>query len=336
MPESPVAVRGIGYDAGVLYELDFESHPGWRADRVRDDLRAIRERLGCTHVLVMATDIDRLLETARIAREEGLGVWLQPRLFDRTRDEVAAKLAVVAERAERLRLELGEVSLNVGCELSLSVRGFVPGATFVARGTLLPFFAWLLPVANHRLRGYLRRLAAIARERFHGPLSYGAGEWERPDWSVFDVVGLDAYRDASNRWRFADDLRHAVSRHHAAGRPVYVFEFGTCAYRGAAARASQAAMVLRERGGALAVPPGLLRDEGEQARYLDELLDVFVEAGVDGTFVYAYSEPGLPRSEVAERDLDLASYGIVAVDADGGRHPKEAFTTLAERYGGSG
>lgn len=302
MPDPSSPVHGIGYDAGVLYDGDFDSRPVWESDDVRTDLRAIRHRLGCDAVLVMATDIDRLLDTARMAREEGLSVWIQPRLFDATRAQVTTHLAEVAERAESLRLEHGgRVSLNIGCELSLSARGFTPGRTFSSRGALLPLFSMLLPLVNLRLRRFLRQLAGVARDRFAGPISYGAGQWEHPDWAIFDVVGLDAYRDASNAWRFAKALRRAVERHHIAGRRVYVFEFGTCSYAGAAENASQASDVLDET------------------------------AGVDGTFVWGFSEPALTRSDVPGRDLDIASYGIVAPLSDGTWQPKHAFETIVGR-----
>ncbi len=335
MAERAFTVQGIGYDAGVVYEGDFDSNPHWRPPDVRRDMRAIRDRLGCDTVLVMATGVDRLLETARIAREEHLAVWLQPRLFDARPAQVRQHLEETAGRAEALRDELGDVHLNVGCELSLSVRGFVPGPTFMTRGAVLPFVAVGLPLVNLRLRSFLAQLVAVARRRFGGLLSYGAGEWERPDWSLFDVVGLDLYRDASNAWRFAGSLRRTVERQHAAGRQVYVFEFGTCAYAGAAENASQAARVLREVAGELQVPASLVRDERVQADYLDELLGVFARAGVDATFVWGFSEPALPRSEDIVRDLDAASYGIVA-PTGGSWQPKQAFQTVARWYGGRG
>ncbi len=128
-----------------------------------------------------------------------------------------------------------------------------------------------------------------------------------------------------------------VAREHGSGRPVYVFEFGTCAYVGAAARASQAAgALLREVRGDLRVRERAVRDEGVQADYLDELFDVFGAAGVDGVFVYCFSEPAFTCSDVPARDLDLASYGIVAVTADGRWQPKQAFGVVARRYGGTG
>jgi hypothetical protein len=335
MGERSFGVQGIGYDAGVLYERDFESNPDWTPERVRRDMRAIRDGLGCDTVLVMATDTDRLLETATVAREEGLAVWIQPRVFDVDPAQVAENLLIVAERAEVLRATHHDVSLNLGCELSLSANGFVPGGTFIRRGLALPYVSMALPLINWRLRRFLARLVTVARERFAGPISYGAGEWERPDWSLFDAVGLDAYRDAANAWRFSGDVRHAVERHHRAGRPVYVFEFGTCAYVGAAENASEAANVLRvDRDGGLRVPTSLERDERVQADYLDELFEIFADAGVDGTFVWGFSEPALTRSEEPGHDLDAASYGVVAPVGDSWA-PKLAFGTIARRYGGS-
>ncbi|MGO1971655.1 MAG: hypothetical protein ACTH2Q_01730 [Propionibacteriaceae bacterium] len=337
MTEPAFAVRGMGYDAGVRYEHDFDSRPVWDVAAVRHDLQAIRHRLGCTWVLVMATELERLVQTARMAREEGLGVWLQPRLFEGNRAEVAENLAVVATAAEELRSEFSWVALNVGCELSLSTRGFLPGRTFHQRGVLLPFTAVLLPLANWRLRRFLTELAAIARSHFGGPVSYGAGDWEHPDWSAFDVVGLDAYRDAANAWSFADGIRKQVARHHAAGRPVYVFEFGSCTYRGASANASMASDVIKEdREGRMTVPESVERDEQDQSDYLGEMFAEFAGAGVDGTFVWGFSEPTLTHSTQPGADLDRASYGIVAVRPDGSWVPKFAFHTVATQYGGTG
>ncbi|GAA1173006.1 hypothetical protein GCM10009584_12510 [Ornithinimicrobium humiphilum] len=327
-------VRGIGYDAGVLYEKGFESNPFFTEQRARRDFRAIREDLGCDAVLIMASDADRLAIAASIAAEEGLGVWLQPRPFDRPRHELVEAVRAAALAAERLRTSGAEVGLVVGCELTLSIPGMLPGPTFWTRGTLLTVTFPLLPIANLRLRRLLAELVGEARERFAGPVSYGAGDWERPDWSIFDVVGADRYRDARNAWRFEDDIRALADRAHAQNKLCYIFEFGSCTYRGAAAKASTASGVL----GGLAepsVPKNLVRDEQEQADYLTDLLDVFDRAGADGTFVWGFSEPALTTSDEPGRDLDLASYGIVTAHADGTWTPKRAYHALAHRYRGT-
>lgn len=330
----PEPVRGIGYDAGVLYEKGFESNPFFTERRARRDFRAIREELGCDAVLIMASNAERLAIAASIAAEEGLGVWLQPRPFDRPRHELVEAVRSAAVAAERLRVSGAEAGLVVGCELTLSAPGMLPGPTFWTRGTLLTVTFPLLPLANLRLRRLLAELVGDARDRFAGPVSYGAGEWERPDWSIFDAVGADRYRDARNAWRFEDDIRALADRAHAQNKPCYVFEFGSCTYQGAAAKASTAAGVLGGRT-ELSVPKNLVRDEQEQADYLTDLLDVFDRAAVDGTFVWGFSEPALTTSDEPGRDLDLASYGIVTAHSDGTWTPKLAYHTLAHRYRGT-
>lgn len=102
-------VRGTGYDAGVLYEKDFESNPFFTEQRARRDFRAICEELGCDAVLLMDSDAERLAIAAGIAADEGLGVWLQPRPFDRPRGELVDAVRSAAEASERLRGSGGEV-----------------------------------------------------------------------------------------------------------------------------------------------------------------------------------------------------------------------------------
>lgn len=326
-------VRGIGYDAGVIYEKAFDSNPSFTERAARHDFRAIRDDLGCAAVLVMASDPERLVTAARLAAEEGLTVWLQPRPFDRPAGELRAAVRYAADAAERLRTSGAAVGLVVGCELTLSTPGMLPGSTFWSRGSLLTVTFPLLPIANRRLRRLLEELVRDTRARFAGPVSYGAGDWERPDWSIFDVVGADRYRDSRNAWRFEDDIRALADRAHAQGKRFYVFEFGSCSYRGAAVKASTAAGVIRGRT-ELTVPRHLVRDEQEQADYLTGLLDVFDHAGVDGTFVWGFSEPALTTSDEPAHDLDLASYGIVAAHADGTWTPKRAYHALAQRHRG--
>ncbi|GGH45912.1 hypothetical protein [Microbacterium album] len=327
-------VRGIGYDAGVIYEKGFDSNPSFTEQAARRDFRAIREDLGCTAVLVMASDPRRLGTAAGLAAEEGLAVWLQPRPFDRPAHELRAAVRSAADDAERLRRSGATAGLVVGCELTLSIPGMLPGPTFWSRGSLLTVTFPLLPIANRRLRRLLAELVEDARARFAGPISYGAGDWERPDWSIFDVVGADRYRDARNAWRFEDDIRALADQAHAHGKPCYVFEFGSCTYRGAADKASTAAGVLGGRT-ELTVPTNLVRDEQEQADYITGVLDTFDRVGVDGTFVWGFSEPALTTSDEPGRDLDLASYGIVAAHPDGTWTPKRAFHALAQRYRGT-
>jgi hypothetical protein len=216
-----------------------------------------------------------------------------------------------------------------GCELSLFGTGFVPGAAFGDRigglGTVD------LGAVCARLSDFLGTAAAEARSRFGGKITYAAGPWEEIDWSPFDIVAVDGYRGAENRAYFDLDIRRRF-RH---GKPVAITEFGCCAYRGAGDRGGLGwAIIDRE-----ADPPRLdgdyARDEGEQVRYLTELLGVFSAAGVDSAFWFTFAGFGLPHRDDPRGDLDLASYGVVAILDDNGTgwRPKESFHALAAAYG---
>lgn len=329
-------VRGIGYDAGVLYEGDQPSRPHWRVEDARRDLRVIRDELHCNAVMIMATDNERLAEAGAAALDLGLFTWLQPRVFDADPPEALANLATAARLAEELRGQYGEVGLNIGCEMSLSVNGFFPGGSFIRRGALLTWFFWLKPLADLRLNRFLRGAAAVAREQFAGPLSYGSGSWESIDWRPFDYIGLDYYLEAGNRWRFESDVR----RHVRSGKPVLITEFGCCGYQGAAERGAAGFGVIDYGSEPPTVPAKLVRSERVQADYLNESLDIFAAAGVHGTFVFGFSEPSLPYSPDPPHDLDRASFGIVKVlprrtesaDEPERWERKEAFDALAGRY----
>jgi hypothetical protein len=83
------------------------------------------------------------------------------------------------------------------------------------------------------------------------------------------------------------------------------------------------------------------RDEGEQARYITELLNVFDSEGVDTVFVYTFARYDLADRSASREDFDMASAGIVKVLNEGRRgqrypdmpwEPKAAFAALAEYY----
>jgi hypothetical protein len=84
------------------------------------------------------------------------------------------------------------------------------------------------------------------------------------------------------------------------------------------------------------------RDEGGQATYVRELLEIFDVCGVDSCFVFLFALYGFPHRPNGDPrdDLDLASYGIVKVfeDRRGETYPdlpwepKAAFRAVAEYY----
>ena len=327
-------LRGVNYDVGTDYGT-VPSRVSWQRDDVVRDLTAIHDDLHCTSVNLFGTDIDRLAEAATIAREAGLGVWLQPRLVDRPSAEVLAHLADAARAAEALRVEHDEIVLNIGCEWSVFAAGLIPGRDYAERAANLgrPWRWPALPVYSRRLNVLLTEAVAVARADFTGPVTYAAGLWEQVDWRPFDLVGLNYYRLRQNRLGFARRLR----RHVLRGKPVVITEFGCATFRGAAALGPAGHSIVQHGPDGPVLEPGHVRDEQEQADYLTDLLEVYRSAGVAGTFAFEFAEPYKPHSAEPRTDLDMSGYGIVKVlpgrpEGPISWEPKAAFHALAHAY----
>lgn len=299
-------------------------------------MRAIREQLHCTAVMPIGADLARLRSASEAALAAGLDVWVRPRCANRPAAEQLEHLSAVAAMAEQLRGSSPDrVTLLVGTEFSLTAPGLLPGRgefgrlQFIRRPWLRRPFERRM---NRRLNSLLGRTLAVAREHFQGPVTYGAGPWEDVDWSQFDFVGLNLYRQGTDLEGYARRLREL-----AAGleRPLVITEFGCGAFRGAELRGAGSFLAVNW----FADPPrlrrGIVRDEEVQARYLVELLDLYREAGVHGAFVFTFAMPGFPHSEDPRFDLDAAGFGLVRPSADLATwQPKEAFHAVANHYAG--
>lgn len=125
------------------------------------------------------------------------------------------------------------------------------------------------------------------------------------------MVSLDLYRSAEVADRFADGIRDIV----AQGKPVAVTEFGAATFRGAADVGANGLDIVEYNPGPIRLTADVDRDEAGQAAYLAELLELFDDSGIDTTFVFLFALYDMPhRADGDPRDdLDLASYGIVAV-----------------------
>jgi hypothetical protein len=289
-------------------------------------------------VNLFGSDVARLHDAAAAALDLGLDVWVQSRMPDASRAETVAHVRQLAVAVEPLRAAGGPVRLSVGCELTIFASGILPGRSVEQRGRRLAYLWPLLPLWCWRLDRLLARAVAAARRGFGGHVAYGAGSWEVVRWSRFDSVGVNLYRDASNRHRYA----HAVEALRRPGLPLFITELGCCAYPGADDRGAEGdGIVDWEAADGPVLTGDHVRDEAVQARYLDECLEELARAGVDGAFVFEYSEPSYPRHPDPRRDLDVAGFGLVAVHVDdtptGVRfteEPKAAFAAVAERFGG--
>ncbi|MFD4830919.1 abortive phage infection protein [Streptomyces uncialis] len=303
--------RGIFYDTGTAYGPGPLSREVWTESLMRADMRAIDKGLRCNAVTVSGADLDRLESASREALRRGLQVTLQPRLFDHPQAEILTHLARTARLAERLRTSYdSEVILAVGCEYVLFAPGIVPGATFLDRIRYLIEGQFDHPAMMRRLDTFLREAVAVAREHFHGRITYGAAaDLEEVDWTLFDIVGLDYYT------YFRDPGEHSrkLAPFRRWGKPVMILEFGCCTFRGAAESGGDGWSVVDWDRPVPEVTADVVRDEREQAEHIANMFGVFEREGFLGASVYGFIATDSPHSPVPRFDLDVASFSVVKV-----------------------
>lgn len=335
---------GVNYDTGLVID-GRSTRTTFSSDVARRELEIIATDLHVTAVRISGDDPQRLSEAGAHAARAGLEVWFSPLPYDLEPAALVEYLTGCARRAEQLRRRGAAVVLVLGCEMSLFCSGFVPGTGLTGRlGTMVDPQTWSTPQGvtalfegGQRAREVQREIVAAARSVFAGPITYAAGAWEDVEWELFDIVSVDAYRDGQNAATYRDEL----NAYHRFGRPVAVTEFGCCAYRGAADRGGTGWMIVDRQRAPAALDGDYLRDEQEQVRYLHELLEVFEAEQIDSAFWFSFAGFELPhRPDVPRRDLDLASYGLVATLEQGrgstypdlAWEPKLAFHAVAEAY----
>jgi hypothetical protein len=199
------------------------------------------------------------------------------------------------------------------------------------------------------LRAFITDAVTAARRSYHGPLTYCAVPFEDLDWTPFDIVGVNLYRNPATERGYAAVL----DRLTATGKPVAVTELGYAACRDAdnpeflstfnatplsiaGSRLPGIGRHLRPR--VRAIHP---RDESAQARMLIDQLTDLDRRGVAGAFVMSFSFPLAPYDEDPRHDIDATALSIVRT-LRRGRHgttypdmpwePKEAFHALAAFY----
>jgi hypothetical protein len=334
--------KGIVYDTG-LWAGGESTREQFDAAVVCREMRVIATELRCTAVRITGDRPDRIGTVADLAVAAGLEVWFSPVGCDLTTRQLAALFADCAERAERLRRSGARVVLVTGGELSLWSAGFLPGTAAERLNGLQSGNAEIFPAfaaMPERLNGFLAETTDAARSRFGGPVSYAAAPWEPIDWQPFDVVAIDAYRDADNADTFRGQLR-AQLRH---GKPLAITEFGCAGYAGAADRGGMGWAIVDETTDPPRLDGDYVRDEAEQVKYLREMHQIFTEEGVDLAFWFNFACYQFVHREPPRLDLDLASYGVVRMLDTGpgtgyqglGWEPKHAFTALAELPQSSG
>ncbi|HEX2912010.1 MAG TPA: hypothetical protein VH186_14475 [Chloroflexia bacterium] len=343
-PSGRLRGRGVNYDTGFINK-GMSSRPGFDPAIVRRELEIIRDDLHCNAVRLTGGDIHNLETAAGIAAELGLEVWLSPFTCDLNEEEMLALLADCARIGERLRREGAEVVLVTGAEISLLNKGFLPGEDLGERIKLLadlPRLRELIPAVPPAVNRFLARAVEVVRADFGGKVTYASMPFEGVDWTRFDIIGLDSYRTVEFAAQYREAMRAFVAQ--AGGKPVAITEFGSASYRGAGDRGARAMEIIvwdPEQVKPLGLDGDYIRDEEEQAHYLEELLEIYAEAGIDSAFVFTFVQDQLPYRPEARQDLDMASGALVKVyeDRSGETYrdmrwePKAAFWTVANFYG---
>jgi len=344
--------NGVVYDTGTVF-----SGPGWKVNTRRQldartaarELEIIRDDLHCNAVRLRGQDIGRLTAVAGQALRAGLQVWLSPELFERDAQQVVQYAARAAAAAEPLRRQWpGRLVFSVGSEVLLFMRGVVPGRTIRERLGHL-FRSGGADDYAGALNAFLGQAGAAVRSVFGGEVSYAALPFEPVDWGLFDLVGVDLYREARVKDQYTERL-HAML---ASGKPVVVTEFGMRTYRGADTSGALGFGIVDNTSVYLHTLPLLgrfirprlqpgdwQRDEDLQARELAETLAILEAEGADGAFVCEFVSPAAAFSDDTRHDLDMSAMSLVkSYDRGHGTaypdmtwDPKKSFQAVAGFY----
>ena len=224
---SIVRIKGVSYDVGRV--LGGNWRPVFDPAVVRRELQIIRDDLHCNTVRICGRDIQRLTAAADLALGIGLDVWLSPELWNKSPERTLRYVVNAARSAEALRQRWPDkLVLCVGSELTLFMRGIIPGRSLLRRVTKVRQHARYSSHAEP-LDTLLRQVTSGVRDVFSGPITYASLIWERVDWSLFDIVGVDHYRDRRIKDRYVEMMRPLFD----TGKPVVVTEFGMRSYVGA-------------------------------------------------------------------------------------------------------
>ncbi len=314
--------------------------PNYNPNIVSRELEIIKNDLHCNAVRIQGFNLDRLVTASEIALKHGLEVWFSPEMWDRTQDETLEYLKKAAYAVEEIRVRFPErVVFSLGSELTLFMQGIVEGKNVFERMSNPSFFTNIRTGAhNAPLNSFLARAKKAVKDRFLGPVTYFSLPFEAVDWSLFDFVGVDHYRDA----RVADSYGKMVVKYLSAyKKPVVIGEFGCCTYRGAEKLGGQGFMIafgmMQDYLGPIKnMPPNIsemlsmlpkvdghyIRDEALQAHEVVDQLGVLDSVGVDGAFVFTFVSPNSTYNEDSRFDGDLGSYSLVKSYSEAATNPE--------------
>jgi hypothetical protein len=329
--------KGVDYDVGRVM-MGENWRPTFDPKIVHRELEIIKNDLHCNAVRICGLDINRLMTATEDALKQGLEVWLSPEMWDKSQEETLDYIMNAAAAADSLRgFYPQQLVLSVGSELTLFMQGIVEGNNFMERMGHPAFWEKIKAgVHNKPLNAFLAKANEAVRQVFRGDITYISVPLETVDWSLFDFVGVDMYREA----RIKDSYGDLIKRYFAHNRPVIIGEFGCCTYQGAEDAGGMGWAIVDFDKTPLQLNGDYVRDEGVQARELTDVLGILDGVGVNGVFVFTFVSSTLTYSADPRYDLDMPSYSLVKSFAD--KHgvtypdmswePKKAFKAVADYF----
>lgn len=341
--------RGVVYDVGLQYNPGKYSVETFDPDLVKYDIGTISNILRANAIRIEGEDIDRLVAASEIAAEAGLKVFFNPWWMNADSIQVVDYMEKAAKAAEKLRAKGYDITFVTGCEYTLFNSGILKGNSVNERLVSMMEIGNLqddpeklnaaISEMTEKLNSILRNIVGKVRENFKGEVIYSAGTWEPVDWSIFDAVGVDYYRDTQSDEQYLVGIKDYLKY----GKPVWVMEVGCCTFEGAAALGGGGFTVCQgvdENGnGVYLGGEKPKRSEKEQADYAETQIRLLSDSGIEGMFIFEFSFPISPYRETG-LDADLTAYPIVkSFPKDDPRslqmppwQPKEAFYRVGQVY----
>ena len=335
--------KGINYDIGTTTITGGLTRQVFDINIIKKEIGIIKNELHCNAIRISGVSIDRIAEASEIALEMGLTVWFSPSFAYNDKESTLDDILQSARIAEKLRLTYPNLVFVTGNELSLFTKGFIKGETDSdkLKNVFSPVsqFKNMLGIKrtyNTQLNDFLATAVGEIKKVFHGQITYASGSWEKVDWKIFDMAGIDLYRSSYNKLTYPKELKS----HKRTEKPLCVTEFGCCAYKGADDKGAMGWAIVDWKKDIPALNGIYTRDEQVQSTYLLELLNHFENENVFAAFVFTFISYNYEYNDNPQYDLDMASYGIVRSMQHTGQEyyqglpwiPKQAFFELGKYY----
>lgn len=341
--------RGIVYDVGLGYGDGVYSVDTLNLDVVEYDMNIISNILRANAIRIEGEDITCLAAATRLAHKANLKVFFNPWMMNATADDVVAYMSEAAKTAEKLRNEGIDITFVTGCEFTLFNKGIFEGNSVTERlQSMMKIGQYsddpekikaAMDDVGAKLNNVLSDITRAVRNHFKGDVIYSAGTWEPVDWSLFDAIGIDYYRDTQTD----DEYLSGLDKYFQYDKPVWVMEVGCCTFEGAAALGGGGFTVCQgvdaDGNGIYTTGTPPVRSEKEQADYAEAQIRILDKSGIEGMFIFEFSFPIAPYRENGQ-DADLTAYPIVkSFDKNDPRslkmppwEPKEAFYRVGLVY----